>query len=77
MLNEILIAIIYSLFFYILGCIPTSYLLGKNLFKIDILDKDSCTGPPAIFQDKGNADVTWIKNEEKIISKSKFIFEPG
>ncbi|SVB46933.1 uncharacterized protein METZ01_LOCUS199787 [marine metagenome] len=41
MLNEIFIAIICSLFFYLLGCIPTSYLLGKNLFKIDILNKDS------------------------------------
>ena len=41
MLNEILIAIICSLFFYILGSFPTSYLLGKILFKIDILDKDS------------------------------------
>ena len=41
MLNEILIAIICSLFFYILGSFPTSYLLGKKLYKIDILDKDS------------------------------------
>jgi len=41
MLDEILIAIICSLFFYILGSFPTSYFLGKKFFKINILDKDS------------------------------------
>lgn len=41
MLNEILIAIICSLFFYILGSFPTSYVLGKKIVKINILDKDS------------------------------------
>jgi len=35
------IFIVFSIFFYFLGSFPTSYLLGKSLYKIDILNKGS------------------------------------